>query len=53
MNSNGVYCASKGYVRYFTEGLAGEVSDKIDVQLLHPSFVNTNMVQTAAAITVD
>jgi short-subunit dehydrogenase len=42
--NNGVYCASKAYVRFFTEALAVEVKEWIDVELLHPSFVHTNMV---------
>ena len=35
MMNNSIYSGLKAYVRFFTKRLAGEVSDRIDVQLLH------------------
>ena len=52
MMNNSIYTGTKAYVRFFTEGLAGEVSDRIDVQLLHPGSVKTKMSKDPEAIPV-
>ena len=40
-----VYCATKGYVNFFTCALAGELADKpIDVQCMTPGLTHTNLL---------
>ena len=39
-----VYSASKAFVNYFTEAIAYELKDRIDVQCLTPGSTTTNLV---------